>query len=105
MTAIGRADTLEDPHFGDWFQRKEHETALRAIIEEALTSADAKTWERRLNDAGAPCAAAGRAWAPLACASKTSVQRERLASRGVLQMDRVEAVDGKILRWPDGPGG
>ena len=56
MTAIGRADALEDPRFADWFQRKAHEAELRAIIEDALATADAKVWERRLNDAGAPCA-------------------------------------------------
>jgi crotonobetainyl-CoA:carnitine CoA-transferase CaiB-like acyl-CoA transferase len=60
MTGIGRAAVLDDPRFTDWFQRKEHEAALRAIIEEALAAADAKTWERRLNDAGAPCASIWR---------------------------------------------
>ena len=60
MTALGRADVLDDPRFADWFQRKEHEAALRAIIEDALASADAKTWEKRLNDAGAPCASIWR---------------------------------------------
>ena len=52
MRALGRADVLNDPRFGDWFQRKENETALRAIIEDALSSADAKSWEKRLNDLG-----------------------------------------------------
>ena len=33
---------------------------MRAIIEDALASADAKTWEKRLNDAGAPCASIWR---------------------------------------------
>jgi crotonobetainyl-CoA:carnitine CoA-transferase CaiB-like acyl-CoA transferase len=56
MQALGRADVLEDPRFADWFQRKENEQALRTIIEEALARDDAKTWEKRLNDAGAPCA-------------------------------------------------
>ena len=56
MTTIGCARVFDDPRFGDWFQRKTHEAALRAIIEEALEAADAKIWERRLNDAGAPCA-------------------------------------------------
>jgi crotonobetainyl-CoA:carnitine CoA-transferase CaiB-like acyl-CoA transferase len=60
MRTIGRADVLEDPRFADWFQRKEHEAALRAIIEDALASADAKTWEKTLNDAGAPCASIWR---------------------------------------------
>ncbi|MBS0644844.1 MAG: CoA transferase [Acetobacteraceae bacterium] len=56
MTEIGRADALSDPRFTDWFTRKEHEQDLRAIIEDALQAADSKVWERRLNDAGAPCA-------------------------------------------------
>ena len=47
---------LDDPRFGDWFLRKDNEVALREIIESALAAEDAKTWERRLNDAGAPCA-------------------------------------------------
>jgi crotonobetainyl-CoA:carnitine CoA-transferase CaiB-like acyl-CoA transferase len=77
MTGIGRADTLEDPRFGDWFQRKEHETALRAIIEEALTSADAKTWERRLNDAGAPCASIWRI--------EEVIEHPQIVARGAMQ--------------------
>ena len=60
MTALGRPDVLDDPRFADWFQRKEHEAALREIIEKALAGADAKAWERRLNDAGAPCASIWR---------------------------------------------
>jgi crotonobetainyl-CoA:carnitine CoA-transferase CaiB-like acyl-CoA transferase len=60
MQTLGRADVLDDPRFADWFQRKEHEQALRAIIEEALASDDAKTWEKRLNDAGAACASIWR---------------------------------------------
>jgi crotonobetainyl-CoA:carnitine CoA-transferase CaiB-like acyl-CoA transferase len=60
MRALGRADVLDDPRFSDWFQRKANEQALRAIIEEALARDDAKTWEKRLNDAGAPCASIWR---------------------------------------------
>ena len=60
MRTLGCAGVLDDPRFADWFQRKEHEAALRAIIEDALASADAKTWEKRLNDAGAPCASIWR---------------------------------------------
>jgi crotonobetainyl-CoA:carnitine CoA-transferase CaiB-like acyl-CoA transferase len=56
MTTIGRADVLDDPRFADWFTRKENETALRVIIEDALAADDAKSWERRLNAAGAPSA-------------------------------------------------
>ena len=60
LRAIGRADVLDDPRFADWFLRKENEAALRTIIEDALASADAKIWEKRLNDAGAPCASIWR---------------------------------------------
>ena len=56
MTALGRADVFDDPRFGDWFLRKENETALREIIETALARQDAKAWEKELNAAGAPSA-------------------------------------------------
>jgi len=51
---------LDDPRFADWFARTDNETALRGIIEDALAGANAKTWEKRLNDAGAPCASIWR---------------------------------------------
>jgi crotonobetainyl-CoA:carnitine CoA-transferase CaiB-like acyl-CoA transferase len=60
MTALGRPDVLEDGRFADWFQRKENEAALRAVIEGALAREEAKVWEKRLNDAGAPCASIWR---------------------------------------------
>jgi crotonobetainyl-CoA:carnitine CoA-transferase CaiB-like acyl-CoA transferase len=56
MTAIGCTQVFDDARFGDWFLRKDNEAALREIIEAALAKDDAKTWEPRLNDAGAPCA-------------------------------------------------
>ena len=56
MTTLGRTDVFDDPRFGDWFLRKENETALRAIIEDALGKQDAKAWEKELNAAGAPSA-------------------------------------------------
>jgi len=56
MAALGRADTLEDPRFSDWFARRENEPALRAIIEEALSKKDPREWEKILEAAGAPCA-------------------------------------------------
>jgi crotonobetainyl-CoA:carnitine CoA-transferase CaiB-like acyl-CoA transferase len=77
LTALGRADVLDDPRFGDWFQRKEHEAALRAIIEEALASADARTWEARLNDAGAPCASIWRI--------EEIIEHPQIVARGALQ--------------------
>ena len=96
MTALGRADVLDDPRFGDWFLRKEHETELRAIIEAALAREDAKIWERRLNDAGAPCA---RIWK-----MEEIIDHPQIAARGVMQtVDspiRSAAADG--LGLPDG---
>jgi crotonobetainyl-CoA:carnitine CoA-transferase CaiB-like acyl-CoA transferase len=77
MTTIGRADVLNDPRFGDWFQRREHEAALRTIIEAALAAEDAKVWERRLNDAGAPCASIWKI--------EEIIDHPQVAARGVLQ--------------------
>lgn len=77
MTGIGRADALSDPRFADWFTRKEHETALRSIIEDALAAEDSKTWERRLNDAGAPCASIWRI--------EEIIDHPQVAARGVMQ--------------------
>jgi crotonobetainyl-CoA:carnitine CoA-transferase CaiB-like acyl-CoA transferase len=77
MTALGRADVLDDPRFGDWFQRKEHEAALRAIIEAALAAEDAKTWEKRLNDAGAPCASIWKI--------EEVIDHPQIAARGAMQ--------------------
>jgi len=56
ITTLGRADVFDDPRFADWFSRKEHEAALREIIETALARQDAKAWEKELNAAGAPSA-------------------------------------------------
>jgi crotonobetainyl-CoA:carnitine CoA-transferase CaiB-like acyl-CoA transferase len=56
MAALGRADTLDDPRFADWFTRQENEPVLRAIIEEALANKDPREWEKILETAGAPCA-------------------------------------------------
>src|SRR5258707_3518195 len=56
MTALGRADALEDPRFADWFARQENEPALRAIIEQALSKRNPREWEKILDAAGAPCA-------------------------------------------------
>jgi crotonobetainyl-CoA:carnitine CoA-transferase CaiB-like acyl-CoA transferase len=56
MHALGRPETLDDPRFKDWPARGANEAALREIIESALASADAKTWEARLTEADVPCA-------------------------------------------------
>jgi crotonobetainyl-CoA:carnitine CoA-transferase CaiB-like acyl-CoA transferase len=77
MTALGRTDVFNDPRFGDWFLRKEHEAALREIIEAALASDDSKTWERRLNDAGAPCASIWKV--------EEIIDHPQIAARNVMQ--------------------
>src|SRR3981081_1306162 len=56
MAALGRADTLEDPRFSDWFARREKEPAAPAITAEALSKKDPREWEKILEAAGAPCA-------------------------------------------------
>jgi crotonobetainyl-CoA:carnitine CoA-transferase CaiB-like acyl-CoA transferase len=77
MTTLGRADVFDDPRFGDWFQRKSHEQALRDIIESALATEDSKIWERRLNDAGAPCASIWKV--------EEIIDHPQIAARGVMQ--------------------
>jgi crotonobetainyl-CoA:carnitine CoA-transferase CaiB-like acyl-CoA transferase len=86
MTEIGREDVLSDPRFGDWFLRRENEAALRSIIEAALEAADAKTWERRLNDAGAPCASIWKV--------EEIIDHPQLAERNVMQT--VESPHGRL---------
>jgi crotonobetainyl-CoA:carnitine CoA-transferase CaiB-like acyl-CoA transferase len=55
LRALDRADALDDPRFKDWRARTENEAALRDVIESALVTADAKTWEGRLTAADVPC--------------------------------------------------
>jgi crotonobetainyl-CoA:carnitine CoA-transferase CaiB-like acyl-CoA transferase len=77
MTALGCTQVFADPRFSDWFQRKANEAALREIIEEALASEDSKVWERRLNDAGAPCASIWKI--------EEIIDHPQIAARGVMQ--------------------
>jgi crotonobetainyl-CoA:carnitine CoA-transferase CaiB-like acyl-CoA transferase len=77
MTALERADVFNDPRFTDWFQRKAHEAELREIIEAALAADDSKVWERRLNDAGAPCASIWKV--------EDIIDHPQIAARGVMQ--------------------
>src|SRR5208283_3670448 len=77
LTALGRAEVLDDPRFSDWFLRKENEAALRAIIEAALAAEHATTWETRLNAAGAPCASIWRI--------EEIIDHPQIVARGVMQ--------------------
>jgi crotonobetainyl-CoA:carnitine CoA-transferase CaiB-like acyl-CoA transferase len=77
MRGIGRPEALDDPRFADWPSRSRNEPALRAIIEEALSTDSARNWETRLTEADVPCAAI---W-PIA----EIVHHPQLAHRGVIQ--------------------
>ncbi len=77
MTGIGRTEVFDDPRFSDWFQRKAHEAEMRAIIETALAEEDSKVWERRLNDAGAPCASIWKV--------EEIIDHPQIAARGAMQ--------------------
>ena len=78
MTALGRADVLDDPRFADWFLRKENEAALRAIIEAALASEGcARPGRRGSNAAGAPCASIWRI--------EEMIDHPQIVARGVMQ--------------------
>jgi crotonobetainyl-CoA:carnitine CoA-transferase CaiB-like acyl-CoA transferase len=55
MRTLGRADALDDPRFKDWPARTANEPALRVVIEDVLTTDDAKAWEARLTAADVPC--------------------------------------------------
>jgi crotonobetainyl-CoA:carnitine CoA-transferase CaiB-like acyl-CoA transferase len=77
LTALGRADALDDPRFADWFLRNENAAALRVIIEDALAADTAKSWEARLNAAGAPCASIWKV--------EEIIDHPQIAAREVLQ--------------------
>ncbi|MGE5270149.1 MAG: CaiB/BaiF CoA transferase family protein, partial [Thiohalocapsa sp.] len=94
MRELGRADVLEDPRFADWPSRSRHEKELRAIIEEALAAADAKTWEARLTAADVPCAGIWQI--------SEIVHHPQLAHRDVLQ--EVDAPYGRLRLVASGFG-
>jgi len=77
MHELGRADVLDDPRFKDWAARTDNEPALREIIEAALATDDAKTWETRLTAADVPC---GSIWT-----IDEIVRHPQLEHRDVLQ--------------------
>lgn len=54
---IGKPELEEDPRFSTLAARIANETECLAILREALSTADAKTWEQRFADAGIPAAA------------------------------------------------
>ncbi len=106
MTALGRADALEDPRFADWFARQENEPALRAIIEEALSSKDPREWEKVLEAAGAPCASIWKV--------EEVIDHPQISARGAIQETRYalwtpalcrQRLPARPWRRPAGPDG
>jgi crotonobetainyl-CoA:carnitine CoA-transferase CaiB-like acyl-CoA transferase len=77
MQTIGRPEALDDPRFKDWASRTANLPALREVIEGALASDDAKTWEARLTKADVPCSSIWKV--------EEIVEHPQLASRDVLQ--------------------
>ncbi|HEU0215843.1 MAG TPA: CoA transferase [Stellaceae bacterium] len=86
MKGLGREDALADPRFADWPSRSKNEPALRAIIEDALASDSAKSWEQRLTAMDVPCAGI---WA-----ISEIVHHPQLAHRDVLQ--KVQSDEGEL---------
>lgn len=56
LGALGLEALADDPRFLTWDDRIANEADLRQEIEAALAADDARTWEKRLSAAGAPCA-------------------------------------------------
>ncbi len=77
MTALGCAETFEDPRFTDWFERQKNEPALRAIIEQKLSAKSAREWEKILEAAGAPCASIWKV--------EEVIDHPQIAARGAIQ--------------------
>ncbi|GGC50978.1 CoA transferase [Siccirubricoccus deserti] len=80
------AQVNADPRFADWFLRLENTEALRTVIEAALASDTAASWEERLNAAGAPCA---RIWRV-----DEVIEHRQVKARGKLQ--EVETPWGRL---------
>lgn len=84
--AIGHPDLPKDPRFIDWPARIENEIALRAIIEEVFSTADAETWDTRLTAANVPCS---RIWS-----IAEVVKHPQLKERAVLQ--KIDSPHGEV---------
>ena len=84
--AIGHPDLPKDPRFIDWPSRIENEVALRQIIEEVFSTADAATWDERLTAANVPCS---RIWS-----IAEVVKHPQLQSRTILQ--KIDSPYGEV---------
>lgn len=77
MKTLGHPEALADPRFKDWPSRTANEPALRELIEGALATDDARSWETRLTAADVPC---GSIWK-----IHEIVEHPQLESRDVVQ--------------------
>jgi crotonobetainyl-CoA:carnitine CoA-transferase CaiB-like acyl-CoA transferase len=104
LRTIGRPDVLEDPRFATWELRSRNITALRAVIEEALSTDTVANWEQRLKAAGV--AAAQVKTIGEALASPQIAHRNLLLTvPGPAGVDRpVTVMNAPFLCDEDGPG-
>lgn len=77
LSVLGLTDVLQDPRFKDWPARIANGPALKAIIERALASDDARSWAERFKQADLPSA---RVWT-----IDEIVHHPQLAHRDLLQ--------------------
>lgn len=105
---LGIPEARTDERFALRESRKRHRAALRKLIEQRLQSADAATWERRLNQAGIP---AGQVLDVAAALAQGQVQHRELLCSLPLELDGHDQValtgsgfrvDGKA-NHPDRP--
>lgn len=87
IAALDVADTINgDSRFVDWTSRIEHEGAMRAILENALSRETAEVWELRLAEAGAPASRIN--------SLDQAVAHPQLAHRDVIQ--KVDSAHGPM---------
>lgn len=86
LSTLGLEHLLADPRFADWEARVANEPALRAAIEEVLCTDHPKSWDKKLNAVGAPCASI---WT-----IDEIVDHPHLAHRDVLQ--RIDSPHGPL---------
>ncbi|MEI7447378.1 MAG: CoA transferase [Burkholderiales bacterium] len=101
MTALGRADALEDPRFRDWFSRMEHDAALREVIEGAFEGGTPADWVKRLTEADVPSA--------VVTTLPDILEHPQLKHRGFLQRTDTPhgpvTLAGPAFRFAHGTGG
>ena len=86
---VGRSDLKEDPRFTKRQSRLEHREELKNLLEEAMSSNDARTWRDRLNAKGVPAGCVVNV--------EDALGHEQIASRGMIAtFDDTPGVDREI---------